>query len=170
MSATEPVALRSFLAVQIQMLDRWAGGILGSLKDSDWLARPGGVKNPPHWLAGHLAVSWDLARGLADAEPAVPPEWESLFGEGTQPRQDGAGYPDPASIRETLHGLTERNVAEVGALTDTDLQAPPHGPIPEMAARFLTTRERYLALNTAHFGYHLGQVQLIVRALREPAG
>jgi hypothetical protein len=161
--------LRSVLAFQIQTTGRWATGLAERLDGSEWLYRPAGVKNHPHWIYGHVAWSSDFAPGVADLPLLVPGEWQALVGPGSRPRPDGKGYPSPAELRETIERAMERNLEVVESVSPESLTGPVRIAVPRGLENFLRTRERWLGFSCLHLSYHLGQISLIEKALHGSA-
>ena len=61
--------LYSALGFQYATVKRWALAIPKGLEPADWLSRPAGMKNHPHWIYGHIALSSDVAK-LSGASPS----------------------------------------------------------------------------------------------------
>lgn len=166
MAAGAPrVDLNSFLVFQTHTVFRWILSVPARFHDDDWLKRPGGAKNHPHWLLGHIAVSSDFAPGLNLGEPLVPAEWEAHFAMGSRPSDDGAGYPAVAELVSAIERAYARNLELVGGLESHLLTRPPGIPIEASLKKFLRTQERWLGLQTLHLAYHTGQLQSLAAAL-----
>jgi hypothetical protein len=162
--------LRSVLGFQIQTTRRWAVGMEGRLTGSEWLSRPQGVRNHPHWIYGHVALSSDFAPGVADVPMIVPGEWEALFGQGSRPDPEGQGYPSPETLRDVIERAMDRNLEVLQDLPLDSLHEPIRLALPQALLDFLRTRERWLGFSCLHLSYHLGQISLIEKALHgDPA-
>lgn len=162
---TESPDLRSVLGFQIQTTRRWAVGVAGRLAGSEWLFRPEGVKNHPHWIYGHVALHSDFAPGVADLPFLAPGEWKDLFGQGSRPDPEGRGYPAPDELRAAIERAMDRNLEVVRALSAESLNQPIRLELPQGLKDFLRTRERWLGFSCLHLSYHLGQISLIEKAL-----
>jgi len=161
-----PVAdLRSALGFQIATLGRWAEAIPDRFEAGDWLVRPAGFRNHPHWIYGHVAVSSDIMAGILEVEPLVPDGWRALFDQGTAPDPAGAGYPSPIELRELLGRTMTRNRERIADLDPAGLEGPLRIQLDPSIRGFLKTRERWLAFAPLHLAYHLGQLQMIQRVL-----
>lgn len=161
--------LRSALGFQYAAVKRWAQVVHDKMAEEDWLARGEGFRNPPHWIFGHVAVSSDIAPGVIEAESLVPAKWRGLFDQGTKPDPQGKGYPSPAELVRLVERAMDRNLEVLNTVDPRELEKPPIGKLPEGLADFLKTRERLLSFSTLHLAYHLGQINMIYRALHPEA-
>jgi hypothetical protein len=157
--------LKSSLGFQYATVGRWAQAIPERLEPGDWLARPAGFRNPPHWIYGHVAVSSDVMAGVRGLESLVPEAWRARFDQGTAPDPEGEGYPAPAELRDLLARTMARNLEGIAALDPSGLAEPIGVQLDPSLQGFLKTRERWLAFAPLHLAYHLGQIQMIQRVL-----
>jgi hypothetical protein len=157
--------LHSVLGFQYATVKRWAVAIPKGLEPADWLSRPAGMKNHPHWIYGHIAVSSDVVPGVIEVEPLVPRDWLALFDQGTKPDLEGAGYPSPQELSAMIERTMERNLEVLENLDPAGLREPLLIKLHESIRDFLGTRERWLAFAPQHLSYHMGQIQLIQRTL-----
>jgi hypothetical protein len=140
--------------------------LLDSVPDEDWFRMPAGAVTHVAWQAGHLAwVQYRLAleriRGLRpEDELLIPAAYQELFGKGTQPQADAAGYPSLADIRGTFDRVHEQVLRETPALSDAVLDQPVDPPHP-------VYKDKYGALlwSARHELIHAGQIGLLRRLL-----
>lgn len=156
---------RSTWVFQYATIGRWAEAIPKGFEPEDWLKRPPGNRNHAHWIYGHVAVSSDIAPGLVPVEPLISRELRDLFDQGTSPDPEGKGYPAPQELSATIERTMARNLEIIQNLDFKDLGEPPLITLDESIRGFLKTRERWLGFAPLHLSYHLGQIQLIQRAL-----
>lgn len=160
---------RSILGFQYATVKRWAQTVHGKLEPSDWRSRVHGFRNPPHWILGHVAVNSDVVPAVADADLLVPKEWSRLFDMGTKPDPEAKGYPSPDELVALIERTMDRNLEILGSVDLNTLGEPVRVDLPEALEGFLRTRERWLAFAPLHLSYHLGQINMIHRALHPEA-
>ncbi|MBX3357971.1 MAG: DinB family protein [Phycisphaeraceae bacterium] len=114
------------------------------------------------WTIGHLAATYAwFATALGVSAPALPPEFNTLFGSGTKPVPDANAYPPFAEVRKAFDASFDAMLAGALSLPDAMLTAP----CAVDTGGFC--RDRLDALEKAawHEGWHSGQVSGIRRAL-----
>jgi len=168
-SGTGPSEAGSLAGFQLRTIQRWVGAAVKALPGEDWLRVPAGMRNPPHWLLGHIAISADIGPGLRDVPALVPGEWEQLFGPGTHPDRCGVGYPSPSRLADAAEAALIRAAEVASGLGPAELEAPPLAAVPEGMGGFLRTRERLLGFSVLHLAYHIGQIRLVHRAFHPEA-
>jgi len=159
----------SLAVFQLRTIQRWVGAAVEALPAEDWLRVPSGMRNPPHWLLGHIAVSADIGPGLTEVQPLVPGNWHGLFGPGTHPDLSGGGYPPPDRLAEAARSGLERAAEVAIRLSPGELPLPPLAAVPSGMETFLRTRERFLGFSVLHLAYHIGQIRLLHRAFHPDA-
>lgn len=119
--------------------------------------------NPPLWLLGHLAVSYDGALKLLGKTPNCPEAWHKSFGRGSNPAEIAQPHPTKAELLAALErGHTQLAAAAREADAATLDRPNPH---PLMRGAPLTTVGDLLTLLlTGHFGTHAGQLSFCRRA------
>jgi hypothetical protein len=152
---------QSFLTFQMKLVQGWLRSEAGGVAEDGWLRTPPGMRNHRWWLLGHLAVSADWSPTLMRVEAIAPESWQGLFGMGSTPSETGEGYPAVGELLDLFDRAITRNIESLPALSADDLAEPPTVVLPDRLAKTFSTGERFLALQTVHVGYHLGQMSQI---------
>lgn len=129
-------------------------------------AMPTAHDNHLVWQLGHLAVTNGFFCGCVSAKAWTTSEsLNKLFGMASKPVSDPAVYP---SLAETTAMLQESLKTFIGlvkqyddAALSVDAEIDTHG--------FLKTKLDSIGRNAFHYGWHLGQVSALRRALALPA-
>jgi len=142
--------------------------LTASWPDEALIGELAGTRNHPLWTTGHLAFSMQAIAGELGAAPWLPSDWESLFGTGSVPHLELAVYPPGALLRERL----EEGVDLVEELLSNTPAEQLSGPLPDVRFRdrYPTLRHAVVHVLGSHFAFHVGQVALWCRALREDQG
>lgn len=125
--------------------------------DEKMCEQPGGMKNHPAWVLGHLALSCDGAcKMLGHDEPKAPAQWGEVFKNGVTPTADRSKYPDKAALVKAL----EEGHAALAKVYEDAPESVLNQPLPmeEVRPMFPTVGDFVLFLMTGHEGMHLGQV------------
>ncbi len=157
-----------FIATALEGGRMWMEALLADLDGADAVAAPtarGG--NHPLWVLGHLTVSENsiLSEYIHGPDPILP-EWERLFGMGSEPVNDPARYPSKAELLAKFREVRAQTLKVLKSLSDADLDRPTNaeGP-PELFG----TVGRCLATTVNHQTFHIGQIADTRRALgRKP--
>jgi uncharacterized damage-inducible protein DinB len=114
------------------------------------------------WFAGHMATSDNFFLSLVAPEKVRPlPEFQRQFGMGSQPTNDPAAYPSPASVLETMNERRQALLAALDGMTDDDLAKKTPAGAPE----FLSDVASVFEMAVWHEGQHNGQLTVTRRAL-----
>lgn len=114
------------------------------------------------WFAGHMATSDNFFLSLVAPDKAQQlPDFQSRFGMGSQPTNDPAAYPPPASVVETMNERRQALLSVLEGMTDEDLAKKTPAGAPE----FLPDVASVFELAIWHEGQHNGQLTVARRAL-----
>jgi DinB superfamily len=107
----------------------------------------------PLWVLGHLALIEGAIPSIlfGDANPVG--EWQTLFGEGSEPQSDARFYPDVATVRAKYVSLREQNLKVLDSLTEAELDLATKNPPKEREKEFATFGRSFLTL-AAHQAMH----------------
>lgn len=140
--------------------------VLSHTDQTRWFEMPGGAGTHIAWQVGHLAFAegtllWVrlLGRERGESE-ALPAEFDTLFGKGSEPTADAARYPSAQAIAEVFE---QTHLGIAALLPDIDpalLDAPPAQPHWAMQ-----TRADALWWAIRHESLHTGQIGLCRRLL-----
>ncbi len=134
----------------------YANKAVEDVPDQKMCEQPGGIKNHPAWVLGHLALSCDNACKMLGQEGKAASQWEEMFNFGTTPTADRSKYPDKTVLVKALEqGHTALAKAYEDA-PDSVLNQPL--PMEEIRPMFPTVGDFILLLMTGHEGMHLGQI------------
>ena len=139
---------------------------LGDFSDADFLTRPVPHANHTAWQLGHLTCAEaNLLNSFAPgAIPAPPADFAAKFAKDTASLDDSKSFPSKAEIISMYEKVRADTITWTKSLTPADLDKPG----PEKMARFAPTVGRLLAMLPVHDSMHLGQIQVIRRALGKP--
>lgn len=157
-----------FIATALEGGRMWMEALLADIDGADAVAPPttkGG--NHPLWVIGHLTVSeaMVLQEYIKGPDPILP-EWDKMFGMGSQPVYDASKYPTKAELLAKFREVRAQTLAYLKTLTDADLDRPTNaeGP-PELFG----TVGRCWATIVNHQTFHIGQIADTRRSLgRKP--
>jgi hypothetical protein len=144
--------------------------LLGHLKrlapdlPEDQLAHPPAPGlNPPLWLLGHLATTYDGGLKLLGKAPACPEAWHKSFGRGSNPAEIARPHPTKAELLAALDRGHAQLAAAAREADATELNRP--NPMPLMKGTPLATIGDLITfILTGHFGTHVGQLSFCRRA------
>jgi DinB superfamily len=131
--------------------------ILRGLGDEHRALEPMPGTKTAGWLVGHLTFTGDFARRMCGRTPICNESWTRKFAPGTQPSTDAATYPPMAELISTFGGVYSDLIAAASEAPRHVLTSP--NPYSVARERFPTVRDFLFHLMTAHFAYHLGQLQ-----------
>jgi uncharacterized damage-inducible protein DinB len=154
--------LTDLLAPNLEMLKM----TIADFSDADMLARPTPLANHAAWQIGHLAVA---ERNLVNAfqpgaVPELPAAFAAKFTKETSKVNDPAAFPKKAELMDALYNTRQATIAWAKGLSEADLDKPG----PEKMKNFAPTIGHLLAMTPAHTMMHMGQFQVIRRALGKP--
>jgi len=120
--------------------------------------------NHPLWVVGHLALAEaTLVSQYILGQGKPYPEWEPLFGTGSQPTPDASKYPPMDKLLAELEKVRARTLEVLGSMTDEDLSKPSKAPA-DVAALFGTVGQCFTMIGL-HMTFHAGQVADARRAM-----
>lgn len=125
-----------------------------------------GAANHKLWTLGHMAQSNQWFACLIDGQPITfPAEWDRLFGMGSKPTDDEAGYPPIADVRAAYEASIDRLCAAIESLDDQEIVAGPAGD----GANFVHDKLDSALKGAWHAGWHLGQLAGLRKGLGLPS-
>jgi uncharacterized damage-inducible protein DinB len=92
---------------------------------------------------------------FGDKNPAA--EWQSYFGENSEPVSDSGAYPSFTEVREKYLQLREQNLRLLESLSEEDLDKPTNAPPKGREREFATYGQSFLVL-ALHQTMHRGNV------------
>jgi uncharacterized damage-inducible protein DinB len=114
------------------------------------------------WFVGHMATSDNFFLSLVAPDKSRQlPEFQSRFGMGSQPTNDPAAYPPPASVLATMRERRQTLLDVLDGLKDEDLAKK----TPDGAPDFLPDVASVFELAIWHEGQHNGQLTVARRAM-----
>jgi hypothetical protein len=148
----------------LQMSDGFTAKLIDGL-DKAALTRPGagGVGNHPHWTMGHLAVVEGQVPVVILGESHPVADWVPLFGMGTEPKNDAAGYPPLEEIVKKYRELRANTLRIVDQLGESGLERAPK-KVPPGFEKEMQTNGQALLLIAMHNMAHCGQLSVARRA------
>lgn len=118
--------------------------------------------NSVAWTLGHLCVVEAGIYSMITGEPHELEAWETLFGMGSEPRADGAGYPAVEELRSTYQRLREQNVGLIEKLGEAGMGKKP-AFVPPGFEKEMKTVGHTLMILSMHQMMHHGQLADIRR-------
>ena len=139
---------------------------LADFSDADMLVRPTPAANHAAWQLGHLINSeTNMLRAAApDAAPALPAGFAEKFTKETARSDDRAAFPTKTEMLDLYEKVRAASAQWVKGLSADDLNKPTS----ERLQRFAPTWGHLALMMPAHTMMHLGQFQVIRRALGKP--
>ena len=137
------------------------------LSDADMLVRPVPGANHLAWQIGHLINSevFLVKSELPGASyPALPADWADVHAQTATGNDGPAGFRTRAEYAKLFNEVRNATLANVGKLTDADLDTPTKG---RMAA-FAPKLGDLLVLVSNHTLMHAGQFSVLRRKLGKP--
>lgn len=154
--------------VQGQKLNAWYfGQLVANLPKDKLTAQPGGLKNHPLWIVGHLYFASQAQGSMIGATQPCSQEYTKLFGMGSQPLADASKYPKFDELCAKY--LESREVVSKAflAASEADLARP--NPVEAMAKIFPTVGSMIALGMVSHDAVHFGQLSSWRRAMGLPA-
>ena len=157
------MGLKERLRSRLDFSRSFTEGLLEKFKEpSDFTHQVHPSANHALWFAGHIGGSDNFFMSVVDSSKSIGKEgYGELFGMGSQPTGDPAGYPP---VEEVLAYMRERRevLLEVfDALSEDDLSKP----TPEGTPDFLPDIASVFEMAAWHEGMHAGQVTIASRSL-----
>lgn len=138
-------------------LDKFSLSCFEDMRDAPLTQPTSEGGNHPHWLLGHLALAEGGIRGMVTGEPNPDEDLKDLFGQGTEPKSDGAGYPAYDDLLERYKVTRAQTFDLLEKLSDEELDQPPKACPSEMQEWFPTVADA-LMLVGLHQEFHMGQL------------
>jgi hypothetical protein len=114
--------------------------------------------NHAHWILGHLLLSEHGFRHAMTGVPNPRESWKPMFGGGSTPDPQGAGYPPYSEMLAELKSQQEAMLGYLESLSEADLDQPSKvAPRPGFEAFFGTCRSLFLT-RALHWMNHRGQL------------
>ena len=140
---------------------------LADVSPADMVAQPGGVRNHPAWVIGHLTYSCEQLGGVVGLAQWLPEGWAARFGPGSVPVAELGRYETKSEALARLGDAQKRISRAVEVLDDARLDEAL--PDPAYRVPFPTVRHALTQVMVGHTAYHVGQVTLWRRAMGLPA-
>jgi hypothetical protein len=141
---------------------RMTDQLLEDIPDDKLLYQPLEGGNHALWVMGHLAVTDDMFAGLYDGgSTRLPESYTNVFGMGSTPTSDPAGYPPVAEVRQQYAATRQRVLDAVRTADDATLDSAP----PKDFEGFGPDRLGLLISVAWHEGLHAGQLTIVRRSL-----
>ncbi len=139
---------------------------LADFSDADMLARPVPAANHAAWQIGHLIVAeTHMVNSVKPgALPELPAGFAEKFTKETAKINDPAAFPKKAELIALFEKTRAATVEWAKSLTPEDMQKPTN----ERLARFAPTVGHLPFVLPNHVSMHVGQFQVIRRALGKP--
>jgi hypothetical protein len=138
---------------------------LADFSDQDMLARPAPSANHAAWQLGHLIVAEaGIINGEKPDTVPLPAGFREKFSKETATSNDAKAFPSKAELLDAFAKSRAATVAWVKSLKPEDLDRPTVGNIKRMAP----THAHLAGLQADHTTMHVGQFQVIRRALGKP--
>lgn len=141
-------------------------GTLADFSDADMLVRPAPAANHAAWQLGHLVTAeTNMLRGVSpEAAPALPAGFAEKFTKETARSDDRSAFPTKAELLDAYEKARAATAQWVRGLTPADLDKP----CPDRFQRFAPTWGHLALMMPLHTMMHVGQFQVIRRALGKP--
>ncbi|MDB5291772.1 MAG: hypothetical protein JWL69_3013 [Phycisphaerales bacterium] len=139
---------------------------IADFSEADMLVRPTPAANHAAWQLGHLAVAESHLVNMFQpgAVPEIPAAFMAKFTKETSKVNDPAAFPKKAELLDALTNARLATIAWAKGLSDADLAKPG----PEKMKGFAPTIGHLIAMTPCHTMMHVGQFQVIRRALGKP--
>jgi hypothetical protein len=137
---------------------------LADFSEAEMLKRPVPGANHVTWQLGHLIKADANLGKLLGANVAIPEQYHELFGKEMSKSDDASKFPKKA---ELLAKLKEGRATVAQAVRKMD-PAKLNDPSPENMRKFFPTIGSVVLLYNQHSAMHVGQIQVLRRALGKP--
>jgi uncharacterized damage-inducible protein DinB len=155
---------------QIEFVRRRVKDYVKDLTPEEWFWHPAEFTTHVAWQIGHLAVSqYNLClrrvRGRTkEDETLIPDAFIEHFKLGSQPVAGAENYPPLEDIKRVFDAVHAQVLAELGKLTDEELDVPVEQPHPTFK-----TKLGAVEYAPSHELIHNGQIGLLRRLMGKPA-
>ena len=158
--------VQSEILVSFRLLVDYTRRLVDDIPPNDFAAQPGGNRNHPAWILGHLCYSFQAMGGELGLSPWLPNDWPPIFGTGSTPSADIENYPPKSSLIATFNQSVRRIENAVEGLTDQQLDAP----LPDAEARqtLPTIAHALTHILIGHASVHIGQLTCWRAAMQLP--
>jgi hypothetical protein len=136
---------------------------VADVAEADRVAQPGGIRNHPAWLVGHLAYSCQMLGGVVGVPGWLPDDWAVRYGTGSVPVADAGRYEPKDRALAILADARVRITRAVEGLSESRLDEP--FPDPAYRPIFPTVRHALTHVLVGHTAYHIGQLSIWVKAM-----
>jgi hypothetical protein len=168
-AATDTGRLQAHIEAYSMLRQMFKAALSGEIDASARAFQAGESRSTIHWLVGHVTWAMDrVGRGPFGLKPELPAEYDSLFGMGTTPDPQAAGYPPLEKLMREFDASVEGLAEKIATLNDGDLDRPMPEDSPAKV-RF-PTLGALLHGTYFHTAYHLGQVSMLRCAKGLPSG
>lgn len=139
---------------------------VADLSDADLMRRPVPAANHGMWNLSHLAwFECAIASTVSpDAGIALPDRFKHCGGKTASKSDDPKQFPTKEELLDLLESAHAAQLDGLAKLTDEELLAPSPEEFRDYAPRLCDL----LALGPMHAMMHLGQIQVLRRALNKP--
>lgn len=139
---------------------------LADFSDADMLARPVPAANHAAWQIGHLIVAETsmINSVKPGAMPELPAGFAEKFHKDNAKNNDAAAFPKKDELLAQFEKTRAATVEWAKGLTPADMGKPTS----ERVARFAPTVGHLASMLPNHVMMHVGQFQVIRRALGKP--
>jgi hypothetical protein len=144
-----------------EMLRGWIGGSIKDMSEEELLFRPAENRSHAWWIYGHIVLSTDIARYLADAPALCPKEWEKLFGLGSPASDTADSYPSKEDLIAQFNKNVYAVIASIKQLTDDQINDGPASEQPEPVREYFSTKGKIITGYAYHCMNHHGQIMTI---------
>lgn len=143
---------------------------LADFSDADMMCRPVPGANHATWQVGHLisAEASLLNVASAGAAPALPEGFERKFGHETTSCNDPAALAGKQELLELFTRVRQATVEWVRKTRLPELDKPLPESVPARLRQMCPTVGHVAMLIIGHTTMHVGQIQVIRRALGKP--
>lgn len=143
---------------------------VADFSDADMLCRPVPRANHALWQLGHVILSETglVSRVSPGAMPTLPDGFDRQFGHEMAACDDASKFPTKHEILDLLTTVRHATIDWVKAIRPADLDCPLPETISERLRRKCPTVGNLAMLIPTHTTMHIGQIQVIRRALGKP--
>ena len=148
-----------FMQEHYRFLTFWVTQNVVNVTPDQLLYVPLNGRNHIYWTFGHMTAHMDMGPVLVPgAADTLSPAYQQLFGKGTLPVPNGAGYPPFEDMQSEFRRLGKLAVKCIGQLQDADLTQPPARPMPAELQSMFPNQGAIIRGNSFHMAYHNGQL------------
>ena len=141
----------------MRMTDESVRRLVEDMRDAPLTQPTSRGGNHPLWTMGHLAYIEGNVPPILFGEPHPLRHWEKLFGTGSHPVTDPAGYPPFDEVVATYRDLRAKNLKRLEEVDDAGLDRLPVAIPPGFEDAMKTFGHTFLLI-TLHQMVHYGQI------------